>query len=115
MIGILQVIQGPDLGKRFSVGKQRTTIGRGPTNGIVLTDPKVSRAHCAVTWEGERVLVADAGSGGGTWVNGERLTAARELQPGDLLAVGGTHLEFKWSREDEKSTTSLDPPARKAD
>jgi pSer/pThr/pTyr-binding forkhead associated (FHA) protein len=110
MIGILQVIDGPDRGKRFTLTKRPMTIGRSPINGIVLTDPQVSRAHCEIAWAGDRVLVTDTGSGGGTWVNGEKLTEARELQAGDLLAVGETHLEFKWSREDEKVTSSWEPP-----
>jgi pSer/pThr/pTyr-binding forkhead associated (FHA) protein len=113
MIGILQVIAGPDRGKRFTVGKRPTTIGRAPTNTIVLTDPQVSRNHCEIAWKGDHIQVTDAGSGSGTWVNSEKLTEPRELQAGDLLAVGETHLEFTWSREDEKATTSWKPPDEK--
>jgi pSer/pThr/pTyr-binding forkhead associated (FHA) protein len=110
MIGTLQVIQGPDRGKIFYFGKRPTTIGRAPTSGIVLNDPQVSRSHCEVAWEGERVRVTDAGSGGGTWVNGERLTADRDLEPGDVLTVGETRLEFKWSQEDSLPTIPWQPP-----
>jgi len=105
MIGILQVIHGPEKGQSFFCTDRALTIGRSPDNVIVLTDPKVSRVHCTVTPQGNHVTVSDAGGAGGTWVNGERLTDTRELQPGDVLAVGETQLDFKWSREDEKSTT----------
>ncbi len=110
MIGTLKVVQGPDQGRTFSFGKRPVTIGRGLTNGIVLNDPEVSRTHCEIAWQGERVLVTDTGSGGGTWINGERLTGAREIQPGDVLAVGASHLAFQWSRDDEKPTTACPPP-----
>jgi pSer/pThr/pTyr-binding forkhead associated (FHA) protein len=109
MIGILQVVQGPEKGQTFFCSSAPLTIGRGQDNAIVLTDPQVSRVHCTITRNGNHVQVCDAGSAGGTWVNGERLTDARELQPGDVLAVGESQLDFKWSREDEKSTTDWQP------
>jgi pSer/pThr/pTyr-binding forkhead associated (FHA) protein len=116
MFGVLQVIQGPDQGQTFQFGKHTVAIGRAAdllgVTGIRLADPRVSRLHCRLEWQGERVLVADAGSGGGTWVNGQRLTAPRELQPGDVLVVGETYLEFRWSRSDEKSTIAWQPPGQ---
>jgi pSer/pThr/pTyr-binding forkhead associated (FHA) protein len=74
--------------------------------GTVLTDPQVSRVHCEIAWAGDRVLVTDRGGAAGTWVNGKKLTEPHELLAGDMLAVGDTHLEFKWSREDEQVTSS---------
>jgi pSer/pThr/pTyr-binding forkhead associated (FHA) protein len=110
MIGILEVIAGPDRGKRYYVGKRPLAVGRSPASGIVLGDPTVSRTHCEISWEGDQVRVTDKGSHGGTWVNGERLNGTRPLQAGDLLALGETRLEFKWSHEDEKATTSWEMP-----
>jgi pSer/pThr/pTyr-binding forkhead associated (FHA) protein len=113
MFGVLQVIQGPDQGQTFQFGKHTVAIGRGAdlgVTGIRLNDARASRLHCRLEWQGERLLVSDAGSAAGTWVNGERLTAPRELHPGDVLLVGETYLEFRWSRNDEKSTISWEPP-----
>jgi pSer/pThr/pTyr-binding forkhead associated (FHA) protein len=109
MIGILQIIQGPDQGKTIILSNRPQTIGRAPSTDIVLNDIQVSRTHCELSWEGERFAVKDAGSRTGTWVNGEKLSAPRELQPGDVLAIGQSHLQFQWSREDEKPTTAWNP------
>jgi pSer/pThr/pTyr-binding forkhead associated (FHA) protein len=49
----------------------------------------VSRRHALVTVVGVRVFVADLDSTNGTFVNGERLTAApREVHPGDRIGLG---------------------------
>ncbi|HEX5272611.1 MAG TPA: FHA domain-containing protein [Gemmataceae bacterium] len=114
MFGVLQVIQGPDEGQSFQFGKHTVAVGRAAdllgVTGIRLNDPRVSRLHCRLEWQGERVLVTDAGSAAGTWVNGERVTAPRELQPGDVLFIGETYLEFHWSHNDEKTTVAWQPP-----
>jgi pSer/pThr/pTyr-binding forkhead associated (FHA) protein len=113
MFGELEVIQGRDKGQTFRFGKHPVAIGRGAdlgVTGIRLSDPRVSRLHCRLEWQGEQLLVTDAGSVAGTWVNNERLTAPRELQPGDVLFIGETYLEFRWSDSDEKSTVSWRPP-----
>jgi transcriptional regulator with PAS, ATPase and Fis domain len=57
-------------------------------------DPHVSRVHVRVTADGpQRARVEDLGSRNGTYVNGQRVTAA-VLTPGDLLRVGGTLFEY---------------------
>jgi pSer/pThr/pTyr-binding forkhead associated (FHA) protein len=117
MFGVLEVIQGPGQGQTFQVGKHTVALGRDPDRlgvaGIRIADPCVSRLHCSLEWQGERLLVSDAGSAGGTWVNGERLSAPRELQPGDVLSVGDTALLFRWSRDDERPTAPW--PSRESD
>jgi pSer/pThr/pTyr-binding forkhead associated (FHA) protein len=113
MVGMLQVIQGPDQGQAFLFGKHIIPVGRAAellgVTGIRLNDSHVSRLHCRIDWQGEKVLISDAGSGSGTWVNGERLAAPRELLPGDLLVLGETHLEFRWSDKDLKPTVAWQP------
>src|SRR5579872_6298422 len=48
------------------------TIGRAPTNDVVISDPGVSRMHAALLLKGDRWTIADASSTG-TWVEGEKL------------------------------------------
>ncbi len=113
MFGVLEVIQGPDKGKTFQFGKHTVAVGRAAellgVTGIRLSDPRASRLHCRLQWQGDSVLVTDAGSAAGTFVNSERLTAPRELQPGDVILIGETYLEFRRSDTDEKSTVSWQP------
>jgi pSer/pThr/pTyr-binding forkhead associated (FHA) protein len=104
MLGLLQVTHGPDKGRTFSLPRgQKIVIGRGPQAQAGLTDPQVSRFHCQIQVQGDKVLLYDSGNAAGTWVNGERITQ-HELQPGDVISIGETQLSFQWSDVDEQRT-----------
>ena len=110
MLGTLAIIQGPDQGRSHSFGRQqKLTIGRGTNNAIRLNDSQASRVHCEVAYDGDRVVVTDAGSSSGTWVNGVQIKAPRDIQPGDVIVVGETHLAFQWSDADQHPTEAWDP------
>jgi Nif-specific regulatory protein len=73
---------------------QTYTLGRAPTNRIVLKDDLCSREHAEVTHSGGRWRVRDLGSLNGTRVNNARLETERELSPRDEVHLGRTHLLF---------------------
>lgn len=109
MLGLLQIVQGPDEGKSFALPRgQMVQIGRGEDNRINLADAKVSRAHCQVQVDGDCVHLTDCESTSGTWVNGQRIQSC-QLQPGDLITIGRTELSFRWSSDDEQLTETLHP------
>jgi hypothetical protein len=60
------------------------------TNDVVIGDAEVSRQHARVTRTPGGYVLEDLGSTNGTFVNGERLTTPRVLNPGDLIALGET-------------------------
>lgn len=66
-------------------------VGRSPQCDIVLPDPSVSRSHALLDVRGGELLVQDAGSTNGTFVNGERIEA-RALKAGDTVAFGKTSM-----------------------
>jgi hypothetical protein len=49
---------------------------------------QVSRTHARLYWLAERLYVADCGSTNGTFVDGEKVTTARRLAPGQRLRLG---------------------------
>jgi serine/threonine protein kinase len=53
------------------------TIGRLPSSDLVIADACVSRRHCQVCWDGERVLVKDLNSHNGTRLGEELLESDR--------------------------------------
>ena len=70
-----------------------------PDEGLVLgrdllpatTDDRISREHARVARAGDRLVVTDAGSRNGTYVNGRALvTDAVEVLPGALIRTGRT-------------------------
>lgn len=83
----LVVEHGPRAGLSFVLDHDVITVGRHPDSDIFLDDVTVSRHHCRLLVDGERVMVEDSGSTNGTYVNGERMDRA-ELQAGDEILVG---------------------------
>jgi pSer/pThr/pTyr-binding forkhead associated (FHA) protein len=70
-----------------------TLIGSGPHSTIVLTEPSVAKAHCAVVNSGEAVLLKDLGSECGTCRRDERVDLAL-LNDGDVIQVGPTRIQI---------------------
>lgn len=70
-------------------------MGRSPYCSLVINNPRVSRQHCALKYDGELLVVTDLGSSNGTWINGELLGHPRALSHGDVLTVGLETLEIE--------------------
>jgi len=70
------------------------SIGRDPTNDVVLSDAMVSRRHAVVERLGSRYVLRDCNSSNGSLVNGN-LIAERPLRDGDLVAIGAMRLLFR--------------------
>src|SRR5881394_4064590 len=88
----LVVVDGPNRGAALALVRAQATVGRHPTNDLVLSDPRVSSVHLEVTRRPVgRVLVRDAGSTNGSWIGDHRLVEA-ELSTGATLRVGDTLL-----------------------
>jgi pSer/pThr/pTyr-binding forkhead associated (FHA) protein/tetratricopeptide (TPR) repeat protein len=83
-------------------------IGRDSDNDLVLEDDNrgVSRFHAEIRPEGGRYTIADLESRNGTWVDGERVTAAG-LSPGSVVTLGPFSLEF---RTDPSTAAARDVP-----
>jgi pSer/pThr/pTyr-binding forkhead associated (FHA) protein len=79
---------GPTMGKAYRLGKNEVTIGREPTNDIVINEAEVSRKHARLVFQNEMYTLEDLGSTNGTFVNDQRLTSPQELQPGDSILLG---------------------------
>jgi hypothetical protein len=67
-------------------------LGRDPGCDVVLNDGKCSRRHATVEDLPEGLVVRDAGSANGIYVNGKRVERAR-LRPGDTIRLGDARLK----------------------
>lgn len=65
----------------------KLTIGRHPSNEVMLPIESVSRFHASVICEGDDYILKDLRSSNGTFVNGKRIQRAA-LKPGDKVAFG---------------------------
>ena len=87
----LVVERGPQTGRTYPLAEGATQVGRDLRSSILLDDITVSRRHCRLMVDGNKVTVEDEGSTNGTYVNGVRMEVS-PLHPGDRLMVGRFHL-----------------------
>ena len=110
MLGQLVVIAGPDQGRNFALPDDQTlVIGRGEKTETKLKDPQVSRVHCQIQVQGGKALLVDAGSTGGTLINGKRVKE-HHLRLGDVIAIGSTQLQYQVESTPEASTVVVGSP-----
>ncbi|GGT18415.1 DUF1707 and FHA domain-containing protein [Streptomyces purpureus] len=69
-------------------GPHPLRIGRDPVNGLRLSHETVSRMHAELSLQGGMWILRDLGSTNGTTVNGQRVTGAVAVRPGDQVAFG---------------------------
>ena len=103
----LMVRSGQQKGMAYRLSQGAVTIGRDPSNTIVLPDNWVSRAHARIIQEGGECLIEDLGSANGTRVN-SRYVTRQVLKPGDMIALGGTILQFLPIKYSERRFTAGD-------
>ncbi len=89
----LKVLCGAHAGKEIRVPVPQFLVGRGEQCHLRPASDVVSRQHCALIIEEQRVVLRDFGSKNGTYVNGERVEGSIVLQPGDHLQVGPLRFE----------------------
>jgi DNA-binding winged helix-turn-helix (wHTH) protein len=69
-------------------------IGRSERCLIRCESVRVSRCHAQIEVRTDRVLIEDLGSRNGTWLRGERVQGATEIQPGETVHVGPEVIRF---------------------
>lgn len=83
-------------------GERRTlTIGRDPSNDLVLEDASLSRNHARITLDGGEAVLEDLGSRNGTLLNGDRLLGPRRVKAGDEVVLGRLSLRLEAPRAEE--------------
>lgn len=74
-----------------------TSIGRAPTNTIVINETVASSDHAIIVLRGGQWWLEDRNSRNGTLLNGERITSATIITEGDIVGIGShsfkLHLE----------------------
>jgi two-component system cell cycle response regulator len=88
-LAYLVVLAGVSAGEMFKLQLDKTVCGRGPKCAVRLNDEGVSREHCQLVRDGEKIILEDLGSTNGTFCNGIRVDR-RELADGDKIMVGST-------------------------
>ncbi len=72
---------------------ERVTIGRGKDCGVVINSDLVSRVQCTIEFAPGGVSLRDAGSGCGTFINGEKISQSL-LRQQDKVFIGNSVLRI---------------------
>ena len=80
-------IAGPLKDATFTLHEEDFSIGRDPTNNLVLEDSAVSRRHCTIASDAGEFKISDLNSRNGTSINGVP-PKQRILHDGDRIKVG---------------------------
>ncbi len=107
----LEVVEGPDRGKSFTLDPNtpsRILLGTGPACDLKLTDPTVSRRHAGFDLAGRRCRVTDFDSRNGTFIDGVRVVEAF-VRGGELLRCGSTAMRIDVAKgvEPEPLTSAM--------
>ena len=88
------------------------TVGRSPACTVVLDDPTVSRRHARI-WLGDdgELLLEDAGSSFGLFVDGARVTGPTRLRDGARIRLGESELRVARRRRVSEADRTIVVPA----
>lgn len=98
----LEVLNGPEVGKKVELISESFFIGRDPNNHLVLSDRTVSRKHAVINHLEGKYIVSDLKSLKGLLLNGVKQEEA-SLESGDEIALGAVRVRFFGEVLDQKS------------
>ena len=97
--------------KEFDLSTEKVTVGRKPSNDIILDDPTVSGVHAAFLHM-QHTYIEDLKSTNGVKLNGKPVNK-RQLNHGDIVVIG--QHEFKFiddAVQDFESTVVIAAPVQ---
>ena len=97
--------------KEYDLSKEKVTVGRKPSNDIILDDPTVSGVHAAFLHM-QHTYVEDMNSTNGIKLNDKKINK-RQLNHGDIVKIG--QHEFKFiddAVQDFEKTVIIAPPVQ---
>jgi DNA-binding winged helix-turn-helix (wHTH) protein len=93
-------------GRRIPLRPGENVLGRDVEGTISLDSPSVSRRHARILVTEHDVTLEDLGSKNGTYLRGNRVSAAVPLSDGDELRIGSVVLKFR-QQSGARSTMTL--------
>lgn len=81
--------------REFRLSRRRPlTIGREPSNDIVLTDRSVSGHHAVLRYLAGEWVIADLDSRNGTWINAQAIVTDTSISERDIVQFGAVRLRL---------------------
>ncbi|MBI4917505.1 MAG: sigma 54-dependent Fis family transcriptional regulator [Acidobacteria bacterium] len=95
----LEVLRGPDAGRRVPLERTAIRVGSDPDNDLVVADPTVSGRHFEIVAGEHGRRLRDLGSTNGTTVDGLRALDVF-LRDGSEIGAGSCRLRFTLGRDE---------------
>jgi len=92
--GKLIVEAGKTPEREYVLMRERTAIGRGPKNEVVIQDVSISRHHIAIEKLPAGFRLIDLDSANGTFLNGRRIKSG-QLRHNDIIEIGNLRFRFE--------------------
>jgi uncharacterized RDD family membrane protein YckC len=96
--------------REIVLGRTLLSIGRDPSNDLVLPDAMVSRRHAVIEYRGSQYFLRDCNSSNGSVVNGDRVSE-KSLRDGDIVAIGSARLLFREELDAEGAAKVVPHPS----
>ncbi|NJL93874.1 MAG: FHA domain-containing protein, partial [Anaerolineae bacterium] len=111
---VLIILEGEQIGQRWTIDGQEFVIGRGADCDLVLPERQVSREHVRIYREGEQYFLQDLDSKNGTWLNSDPVknTTVR-LEDGDEISIAlAVRMTYVASESTAPLTGEVKPPSK---
>ena len=92
---LLVIYNGDRKGWAFTLGLNRTVVGRNPEADVTLREESVSRRHAALIKSGDCYFLRDLESRNGTYFRGVLIGGERPLSDGDCFRIGSSDFVFR--------------------
>ncbi len=91
---IIRFLNGPMAGQIVPLVKHSTLIGRAPNCDIKIASPSVSKEHTRIEVFDDKLIVTDAGSRNGTFMNGVQMRSSK-AKSGDKIGMHDIFFEVQ--------------------
>jgi hypothetical protein len=105
---LFEVTESEGVSREIELFGRRVTIGRDPTSDIILDDSRCSRLHAVIERSHQGMVLRDAGSRNGVFVNG-RLVRRSPLRIGDEILIGNALIRMLADRKAGSTSSDHDP------
>ncbi len=96
--------------KNFLLTGHEFLIGRGTGNHVSLQNTSVSHRHCVLTLKEGTWFLTDCQARNGTFLNGQAVSRATAIQPGDLIQLGAVLLRCEGGNLPSEPPAAIKPP-----
>jgi hypothetical protein len=91
---IIRFLNGPLAGQIVPLTKHSTVLGRSPSSDIKIASGNISKEHTRIEVFDDKVIITDAGSRNGTFVNGVQVRSSK-AKSGDKVAMHDIFFEVQ--------------------